>query len=255
MVSSNQFEQVRPRNFDDIEYKIADTWEERLSAFRLVYHSYLRAGLGQPNPHGVRVTPYHLLPTTEVFIARLDETTIFTMTLVIDGELGLPMESVYPDVVESIRTQGLAAEISCLADRRANIERFFPVFLKCSVLLAQYAWKRGVEHLLAAVHPRHARFYRRFLNFDYIGEEKSYPTVRGNPAVPLGIALDGLESRHPSVYERYFGQWLPDEVLQPKPLSADERRALATMVDPSFRLAPITEMGGTTRKVAATAGD
>ena len=75
----------------DTEYKIAANLEERRSAFRLVYESYLRSGLGEPNPYGLRVTPYHLLPTTEVLIAVLRGETFFTMSLVMGMVFQLPL--------------------------------------------------------------------------------------------------------------------------------------------------------------------
>src|SRR6266550_2722681 len=50
----------------DITYKIAATRREREAAFRLVYETYLRAGLEQPKPHGMRVMSYHMLPTTDI---------------------------------------------------------------------------------------------------------------------------------------------------------------------------------------------
>ena len=43
----------------------------------------------------MRVTPYHLLPTTEIFIALHQGEVVLTYTLVLDGRLGVPMESVY----------------------------------------------------------------------------------------------------------------------------------------------------------------
>jgi len=124
----------------DVTYRIASTRQEREAAFRLVYQSYLRSGLGEVNDYQMRVTPYHLLPTTEVFIAQLRGEVIFTMSLVTDGELGVPMEHVYGDEIARLRRQGLrVGEVSCLADRRAALERFFPVFLRTSRLMVQYA--------------------------------------------------------------------------------------------------------------------
>lgn len=225
---------------EDVNCRIAATLEERASAFRLIYDSYLRAGLGEPNRYHLRVTPYHLLPTTEVFIATCQEETIFTMSLVIDGELGLPMESVYGPEVEQRREQGiLLGEISCLADRQSHFRGFFPVFLRLSRLLGQYAWRQGVDQLVAAVHPRHSRFYRRFLNFRTIGVERVYPTVRNNPAVALGLDLANLEQNDPVTHDRFFGQWLPEENTQPKPIRGAEIEFFRVMVDPTFRLAPV----------------
>ena len=78
-----------------VQCKIASLREARDAAFRLVYHSYLRADLTEPNRHETRVTPYHLLPTTEVFVGMCRGEIISTLSLIQDGELGLPIESVY----------------------------------------------------------------------------------------------------------------------------------------------------------------
>lgn len=229
-----------PETTADIECKIAVTRKEREAAFRLVYNSYLRAGLGQPNPHKMRVTPYHLLPTTEVFIATCDGEAVFTVSLVVDGELGLPMESVYGREVAARREQGLlVGEVTCLADRRRQFKRFFPVFLKLSRLMAQYAWNRGLHELLAAVHPKHARFYRRFMHFETIGEERSYPTVRNHPAVALSLNFARVDRERPDSFETFFGQWLPEEHLEPQPIRMEQREFFSPMVDPSFNLAPL----------------
>src|SRR5690606_3507969 len=52
---------------------IAATRAERERAFRLIYDAYVRSGLGTPNAWQMRVTPYHLLPTTTIFNATLTD--------------------------------------------------------------------------------------------------------------------------------------------------------------------------------------
>ena len=227
----------------DIEYKIAANLEERKSAFRLVYASYLRAGLGEPNPYGLRVTPYHLLPTTEVLIAILRGETFFTMSLVMDGELGLPMEAVYGDEVAARRRQGRRiAEVSCLADRRKNFRGFFPIFLRLSRLTAQYARRQGVDELLIAVHPKHGRFYRRLLNFEPIGQQRAYPSVRNRPAVALCLDFARLGREHPATCKTLFGKPFPDEQLRPCPITTAESDFYRPMVDAGFDFAPMGEV-------------
>jgi hypothetical protein len=224
----------------DVQYGIAATRRERAAAFRLVYHSYLEAGLGQPNPWEMRITPYHLLPATEIFVAWLHGEPIFTMTLVIDGDLGLPMEAIYAEEVARLRGQGLlAAEVSCLADRRRALRGFFPVFLRLSRMVTQYAWRRGLDHLLVACHPKHARFYQRLLNFKRIGGERAYPTVRNHPAVALSLNLTQLAWDHPEAHSTLFHEMIPVEELQPRPITATDREYFAAMVDPSFSCAPL----------------
>ncbi len=225
---------------EDIEYQIAATREQRAAAFRLVYDSYLEAGLGEANPWEMRVTPYQLLPTTEVFLAVLRGEVIFTMSLVIDGQLGVPMESVYPEEVEARRRQGLlVSEVSCLADRQRALRGFFPVFLRLSRFVAQYAWRRGVDQVLVACHPKHARLYRRLLNFELIGAERVYPTVRNRPAVALSLDLTNLAWRFPEVHRTLFYETISPERLRPQPIRAEDVEYFSAVVDSRWGCVPV----------------
>lgn len=231
---------VLPSKTADIQYKIAATREERASAFRLVYKSYLEARLGGANPYGMRVTPYHLLPGTMIFIATLRGETILTVTLIADGPLGLPIESVYAEEVAARRQQGLlAGEVSCLADRRSWFRGFLLPFIGLNRLMAQYARHQGLDELLVAVHPRHARFYRRYMGFRLIGEEKAYPSVHNKPAVPLCLNFAQVDRHRPRSYDTFFGAPIPPARLEPRPMSPADHEYFGKMVDPGFHIAPV----------------
>lgn len=229
------FQLDRPRDLalteatsDPIIYKIAENRREREAAFRLVYEAYTRAGLIEANPYEVRVTPYQLHTTTDVFIAVDGGELISTVSLVGDGELGLPMEHIYGEEVRVLRERGLkVAEVSSLADRRRQLSRTLPVFVPLMRLMVQAASFRGIEQLLVAVHPRHARFYQRFLSFEPLGIEKSYPLVRNNPAVALRLDFTKIAIQRPVNYETFFGEPLPVEQLRRHAMSVDERRRFA----------------------------
>jgi len=212
--------------------RIATRRNELLDAFRLVYQAYLRAGLCEPNPHRMRVTPYHLLPTTEVLVAVSDSNVAATMTLVRDGGLGLPMECVYPEEVAARREQGIElGEVSCLAARQEDLRRAFPLLVRVMSLCAQCARSRGLDELLIAVHPRHAGFYERFLGFQVIGHEKVYDSVCYNPAVPLALDLTRLAIIHPTGHKRLFSVPLPGESLRYRPVPADVRAELEPLTE------------------------
>ena len=192
------------------------------------------------NGYEMRVTPYHLLPTTEIFIAEYQGEVIFTMSLVTDGALGVPMEHVYGEEIGGLRRRGLlVGEVSCLADRRADLARFFPLFLRTSRVLVQYAHCEAIDALVVAVHPRHARFYRRYFDFRVIGEQKDYPTVRNNPAVALWMEFARLDREMPASYRALLADPFDDEQLRPCPISAADCDYFRPMVDPSFQCAPI----------------
>lgn len=213
-------------------FKIASRREELYAAFRLVYEAYLRSGLTPPNPYGIRVTPYQLLPTTEIFVAKSRSEVICTMSLVRDGQLGLPMEAIYDEEVAWRRMQGRClAEVSCLADKPGALDQSFPVVIELMGLMAQCAKRRGVDELLIAVHPRHARFYGRFAAFQPIGEEKTYGTVCDNPAVAMAVDLNRVHLDYPRVHKRFFGKPYPREALQYRPLSEELRAELRPVAD------------------------
>ena len=221
----------------DISFEIASTADDRNAAFRLVYQSYLRAGLIEPNDIRMRVTPYHLLPTTTVFVAKLrKQQVVTTLSLVIDGELGVPMESTCPGVIEQRRRQGLVVgEVTCLADRRSDIRRFLPNFCMLTRLMAQYARRQGVDQLLVITHPRHARFYSRLMGFEVTTDVTSCPHVRDNPAVALCLDFAKVDRHPPKLYDAIFGEQLPTDELQSTPMTEDERENLEPLVDPSFQ--------------------
>jgi len=235
-----------PRDTTDIQYRIASTRKEREAAFRLVYHSYLRAGLGERNRYNMRVTPYHLLESTEMFIAERQGNIIFTMSLIMDGkDLGMPLEMVYGDEVEKLRQSGRGlGEVSCLAGctNFRQMREFFPVFVSTSRLMVQYARHRGLDAILAAVHPKHARFYRRYMDFHVLGGERAYPTVRNNPAVALWLEFSRIDREPPASYEMFFGQQIPHQHLQPQPVSWIDREYFEPMIDRNFKCAPLGDV-------------
>ncbi|TWU55700.1 N-acyl amino acid synthase FeeM domain-containing protein [Rubripirellula reticaptiva] len=187
-----------------LEFGIIHEQSDLEAAFGLVYESYIRAGLTDANETGIRLTPFHLLPTTEVFSARYEGNTVSTVSLIGDGYLGLPMEGIYSKEIKQLRDRGCRmAEIGCLADRRNSPVRFIELFATMGRMLARVAKVRGYDGLVAAVHPRHARLYQRILPFEQIGEVIECPYANGNPAVMVQLVFD--DHLGSSLYERFFG--------------------------------------------------
>ncbi len=197
-----------------VTLKTASRVEEWLDALRLVYDCYVQAGLALPNCHRLRVTPYQLLPKSEVLVGMVADKILCTVTLVPDSEQGLPMEALYDREVAIRRDRGARlAEVSCLADRPDEDRSSFSVLQRLMSFTAQCALRRGVDELLIAVHPRHARFYRRLFAFEVIGGEKTYSLVCDRPAVALSLDLKHLSVDHPDVYQRLFGSTFPNAMF------------------------------------------
>ncbi|TWT33760.1 hypothetical protein KOR34_35940 [Posidoniimonas corsicana] len=203
---------------DNISLQLARTTDDYLGAFTLVHDSYVRADLSDPHPMGLRIMPHQLLDTSQVFVAKYDERVISTQTVVVDSPLGLPMESIYPDVIGRHRASGRRlAEVCCLADRRLSPKRFFDLFSELSRLMAQFALRHGVDDLWIACHPRHAKLYERRMGFQLMGDERDHPLVKGNPAVPLRVDLINLREEYPKVWTQFFSEPISEPALAPTP--------------------------------------
>lgn len=216
----------------DVRLKIAATRSEREAAFRLIYNSYVQAGLCAPNPNQIRITPYQLLRTTDMFVAQIRDETICTLSLIRDGELGLPIEQIFGEQVAERRTAGLRlAEVSCLADRRREAARFFDMFCDLIRLMVQLAEREEIDQLLVAVHPRHVGLYRRCMGYRRIGEVRDYSRVEGNPAVPLCLDLRTIQVDAPAIWSKFFGERIPLEVLESQPIRDNDREYFQALLD------------------------
>ncbi len=225
---------VLPSVPERVEVTLARTRIDLVAAFRLLYDSYVRAGLVSENQQKLRLTPFHLLPTTEVFVAKCRGEVIATLTMVCDGEEGLPIDSMYKEEAERLRGSGVRlAEIGCLADRRDAPTRFLAVFGELARLVVQVAQSRGIGGLVAATHPRHARFYIRSLGFEQFGGLKSCPYVRDNPAVALVQEFAKLQAT--PIHARLFGNPFPQEQLIRTRWDYGTQSYLRSLVDPAER--------------------
>ena len=117
--------------------------------------------------------------------------------------------------------------------------RFFPLFLRTSRVMVQYAHRRGLDAIVAAVHPKHARLYRRYFDFRVMGEQKKYPSVRNRPALALWAEFARLDRECFPSYRALLDDPLGEEELEPHPMSVAECNYFRPMIDPSFQCGPI----------------
>jgi hypothetical protein len=232
----------RGTNGDGVVFTVANSLLHREAAFRLVYESYLRAGLIEPNPCEMRVMPYHLAATTGVFVALERETVICTISLVGDGPLGLPMEAIYAEELSRLRARlAYMGEISCLAERQDDPRKLLPVLIQLGKLVIQSAFRRGLDYLLLAVHPRHARFYRRFWSFEPIGELRSHPLVRNRPAVALAFDLAAARKSNSEMLQSMIDDSITDEQLEIEPMTGEEQDYFSFAAEFGKRFTPLAD--------------
>lgn len=133
---------------DGLAFKIAETAEELESAFRLLHDAYVKRGLMQPHPSGMRVTPYHALPSSTTLIGKIGHRVVATLTIIRDNPMGLPCDA-FTDL-SGLRKGGTrVAEISSLAIERGLRRTLLFHLLKYTYELC--AGFLGVDHLIAAL--------------------------------------------------------------------------------------------------------
>lgn len=178
----------------EYEFRIADTAQELLQAFNLLYREYLDAGYVLENTSELLFTRHHLLPKTTVFLAKAQTKVRSTATVVRDcPEFGLPMDDLYNSELSGLREQGRRIlEICSLASNghkvsRSAVQNFIKlIFLHCIF--------QDVDDVCIMVNPRHARLYANLFGFKPFGEQKYYPRVNA-PAVALRVeVLEAIEN-------------------------------------------------------------
>jgi len=207
-----------------VTFKIARTADERLEASRLVYQQYVAAELIGPNPYKVHLVPAHLNDATTVIIGEYGGRVICSVCLIGDSRDGLPMEAIYAQEIRQRRDAGLVlGEVSCLAISEVTAKSFLPTLIGMTRLMAQHARHRDIDHLVIAAHPKHARFYERFMGFQRFGILRRYPRFRNHPAVASCLDFETIDRDRPRCWDDYFRVPIPEHELRCRHLAASER--------------------------------
>ena len=90
---------------DSLLFSLAQSTDELLQAYQLVYRNYLRAEYIDPHPSEMRYSAYNALPSTATFVAKLRNSVVTTASIVFDSPLGLPMDAIYHDELEELRAR------------------------------------------------------------------------------------------------------------------------------------------------------
>ncbi len=198
----------------EIVVKIASEPEEWEQAFELVAANYQEKGY-ETTAKPYRFTPYHALPDTTVFVAKLEGRVVATFSLVADNTLlGLPMEAIYGEEIAELRRQGRRmAEVTSLAVTELGQREFLQVFTTLIKVLQQYHVSCGGDTWVITVNPRHRSFYAKVLGFRPLGPCKAYAAVGDAPAEAYVLVRDLMRANAPRTYEHVFGEWLSPAVL------------------------------------------
>jgi len=79
--------------------------------------------------------------------------------------------------------------------------------------------------------------------------ERVYPTVRNHPAVALCLDFDGIDRSQPENYDTFFGIPLPEEMLQPHPITPAETDFFRPMLGRDFLAGPLPTQSDSPRRL------
>lgn len=182
-------------DFKDITIKLAETYEEYKKAFELLHDCYVKKGLMEKDPTGMRCNIHSFLPHNAIVIAinRLGE-VVGTVSIIKDNPLGLPAESIYAPEVVKLRNNPISelVEISALSiapEYRQHSHTLLFLLNKFLYLFSRDYFKSNM--LIITIHPNASIFYKSLFNFKTIGKVFSYEYVKGALATLMFMDFSG----------------------------------------------------------------
>ena len=193
--ASRRVHRVPPVRAGDMRVAVAVSPEEIEAAGRLVRRRYAWRGydVEAPDDPGA-VRRCDRLGHEITFVAANRNATIGTLTLGLDGPLGLRAEESHSDIIETMRAAGRrVCELTRLAleesvDSKPVLASLFSVAYAAGFTL------HGVTDVFIEVNPRHVGFYSRVLGFVVAAGEGFCERVRA-PSVLLHIEVEALAAR------------------------------------------------------------
>ncbi len=174
----------------DLEFKVAETQDELEAAFAILHDAYVSSGYMEKHESGMRITPYHALPSTSTLIGKYKGEVIATVSIVRKSSYGFPLENIF-DVSDYEDCGTRLAEISALAIHKEYRGNKGDVLFPLLKFMYEYCTKYfGIDYLAIAVSPSRVEFYEALMFFELLegGRVHNYDFVKGVEAV--GGVLD-----------------------------------------------------------------
>ncbi|MFZ6645804.1 N-acyl amino acid synthase FeeM domain-containing protein [Undibacterium sp. TJN25] len=205
------FARCDPSPGPELVLKIAETQEELEACFALLHDAYVGSGFMKPDPSGMRVTPYHALPTTTTLCAKYNGEVVGTLSLIRESAMGFPLQNVF-DLTEVRKHEGNIAEVSALAVHRRFRKTGGSILFPLMKFMYDYCTTFfDTRHLVIAVNPNHIEMYESLLFFKRLTAQpvKNYDFVNGAPAVGAWLDLKYI----PGIMKKHYGSRPPNRNL------------------------------------------
>lgn len=193
-------------DLEDIFFKPAETIEDYLSSFNLVYKVFVKAGYTCASTMPFRLAPQHSHNDSRLFIGVHKNGNfcklVYTISIFPDSDNGLPMDAVFEKELEPFRSEGrFIAEAGHLAANPSYKKSNMNIPMLGNKMLLLYAHDHlNADDLVITIHPKHRWFYEDLLLFEKIGETKEYSYANNNPALAMRLDLRTQKQRYEKMY-------------------------------------------------------
>ncbi len=183
------------------EIRIATNQQEMDKVYRLAHDAYVDMNYAKPQPDGklIHYPELENIPETTVMIANSGSRLLGTLSITIDGPMGLNTDKDFPRLTRQIRSQTdkLAScwRMATCKECRGK-KSIVKDLLKESV--CHIFKKLEIDTLLCTVNPCHERIYQLLFGFETIARHNS--SLQGLENAPAVL----MRLEHKNVPERWF---------------------------------------------------
>lgn len=198
------------RLLERVDYRRADTAEERAAIYRLRYQAYRREGAIAPNLSEQFSDPVDERDNVWLFGVYIDGqlASSIRMSVAMPGATYIPALDVFSDVLLADVQSGrrVIDPTRFVADRECSrLYRELPyVTIRLPWAAMEYF---GAHDLLATVRAEHQAFYKRLLGHHPVCAPRAYPNLQkpiSLMTLDYGQARDRVHARHPFFRSTYF---------------------------------------------------
>lgn len=207
----------------DYEITIARTSDDLEACFRILHENYVEEGYTTDNPSKMRITEFHLLPTTIVILIRHLGQVVGTMSIIRYGKMEMPVAKV--GALKSCQLEELSFEVSSLAISKEHRKNSGELFL----WLIKYALHLTIEKMklttaFIGVHPKWVPFYRSILGFEELKKLNlsEYSFANNNPLRVLKLDLMKFAktcqaiNTHKKPIHHFYNSKIPAQFIYPE---------------------------------------
>jgi hypothetical protein len=190
------------RLLERVEYRRAETQEEKAAIYRMRHDAYTRAGSVEPRPARMFHDPYDETPNAWLIGLFIDGDLASSLRLHVSASMTAPLPALpaYPDILgPHLRAGRMIIDPSRFVGKLEYLQRYseLPYLTLRPTFLAEEFF--GADYVTAACRVEHQAFFRRMFGAVSWASAREYPDFN-KPMVFLGYEC---RAQRESIHARY----------------------------------------------------